>query len=179
MTKTLETIRPFEKPGYTMFKNAILDHIMPNLSGSGWKILCVAIRQTIGWVDEESDSGRKESDRISYSQFMEKSGINSRTTVSKALTECLDKDYLVRHPSADHQQGFDYSLNRDYEMEVETGPETGLVLIETGPETGLVTPQKPVQKLDTQKKGVKQRDRKKGGRLSSKPQSQYAQYVDH
>jgi hypothetical protein len=168
-------IKPFAKPGYTMVNNAILDHIMPDLSGSGWKILCVAIRQTIGWVDEETDSGRRESDRISYSQFMDKSGIRGRSTVSRAIQECMNKGYLLRHPSADHDQSFDYSLNQEFEMEIETGPVSGLVTIETGPETGLVTPQKPVQKLDTQKKGVKQRDRKKRGAGAQK----YQQYIQH
>ena len=181
-----------------MVNNAILDHIMPDLSGSGWKILCVAIRQTIGWVDEESETGRKETDRISYSQFMEKSGIKGKATVSKAIRECLKKQYLKRHPSADHQQSFDYSLNREFEMEietgsetelvstVETGSETELVSTETGSETELVTPQKPVQKLNTQKKGLKKGVKERGARslLKSKTRRQYvearyAEFVDH
>jgi len=185
-TKKLETIRPFEKPGYTMFKNAILDHIMPNLSGSGWKILCVAIRQTIGWVDEETDSGRKETDRISYTQFMEKSGIGSFSTVSKAIKECLAKGYLLRHPSEDHKQGFDYSLNRRYEMEVETTTETeevsadkttpvsGAVLLETTTETEEVLIKTTTVSGDT-KERVKQRDRKKRGAGAQK----YQQYIQH
>ncbi|MFX1476215.1 MAG: hypothetical protein ACFFCO_12170, partial [Promethearchaeota archaeon] len=107
-------IKPLARPGFTMFNNYILDHIMPDLSSSAWKVLCVAIRQTIGWVDDETESGRKEQDRISYGQFLAKSGLGSSATVAKAIKECLSKRYLLREPSADHKQGYDYRLNMDY-----------------------------------------------------------------
>ena len=56
--------------GYTPVDNTIFDHIMPTLSGNGLKILLVALRQTWGWKDDRSPTGRKRSDQISYSQFM-------------------------------------------------------------------------------------------------------------
>lgn len=187
---TKKRIKPFAKPGYTMVNNAILDHIMPQLSGSGWKILCVAIRQTIGWEDEESPTGRKLTDRISYSQFQEKSGIKGRSTVSRAIKECLGKQYLKRHPSTDHQQSFDYSLNRDFEMEIETGPETGLVTSKTGPKTGLVTgPETGLVSAETGPETGHTKERlnkggKKGGLPSSSKkqsyvESKYAHLIDH
>lgn len=118
-----KTVKPLARPGYTMFNNFIIDHFMPNLSPNGWKVLCVAIRQTIGWVDDTSGSGRKEKDRIAYSQFLKKTGIKSSATLNTAIQENLDKGYLLRDPSPSHAQMFDYYLNQDYEIEVETSLE--------------------------------------------------------
>jgi hypothetical protein len=132
----MKRIKPFERPGYTMFNNCVLDHIMPDLSSSAWKVICVAVRQTIGWVDRETESGRKEKDRISYSQFLEKTGLGSSATVSKGIKECLEKGYLLREPSAEHKQAYDYRLNMGYEMDVpETTSETEEVGVETTSET--------------------------------------------
>ena len=133
-------IKPLAKPGFTMFNNYILDHIMPALSHTGWKVLCVAIRYTIGWADEDTESGRKEQDRIAYSQFLKGTGIKSSTTLSKAIQEALRKRYLLRRPSGTHAQMWDYSLNMDYEIEIETSSENGQV-VETSPENGEVPPE--------------------------------------
>ena len=112
-------IRPFEKPSYTMFHNFAVDVAMPTLSGAGWKVLCVAIRQTWGWVDNESPTGRKLSDQISYSQFMEKTGL-VRSTVARAIKECLEAGYLVRRKvGKDARSGnplYAYALNTEYEV---------------------------------------------------------------
>ncbi len=139
-------IRPFEKLPYTEVHNYALDVIMPSLSANGWKILCVALRQTQGWVDENSPTGRKEEDQISYSQFQEKTGIRSRTTVSRAVHECLEAGYLLRREiGKDPRSGlplYAYSLNTEYEVgeeqpfsspenEPPSSPENGLL---NGPE---------------------------------------------
>jgi len=112
------TIKPFARPGFTMFNNYILDHIMPDLSASGWKVLCVAIRQTIGWQDEEAESGRRETEVISYSQFRQMTGIRSDQTIARAIKECVDKGYMLRVPG--EGQEISYGLNMDYEIEVDT-----------------------------------------------------------
>ena len=67
----MATIKPFEG-GWFPIHNAVFDVIMPSLSPNGWKILCVAIRQTLGWRAKGDPTGlmRREWDRISYSQFM-------------------------------------------------------------------------------------------------------------
>ena len=117
----MATIKPFARPGFTMFNNYILDHIMPDLSASGWKVLCVAIRQTIGWQDEEAESGRREMEVISYSQFRQMTGIGSDQTVARAIKECVDKGYMLRVPG--EGQEISYGLNMDYEIEVDTSTE--------------------------------------------------------
>ena len=117
----MATIKPFARPGFTMFNNYILDHIMPDLSANSWKVLCVAIRQTIGWQDEETESGRREMEVISYSQFRQMTGIGSDQTVARAIRECVDKGYMVRVPG--EGQEISYGLNMDYEIEVDTSTE--------------------------------------------------------
>ena len=114
----MATIKPFARPGFTMFNNYILDHIMPDLSANGWKVLCVAIRQTIGWQDEEAESGRREMEVISYSRFRQMTGIGSDQTVARAIKECVDKGYMLRVPG--EGQEISYGLNMNYEIEVDT-----------------------------------------------------------
>jgi len=126
----MATIKPFARPGFTMFNNYILDHIMPDLSASSWKVLCVAIRQTIGWQDEEAESGRREMEVISYSRFRQMTGIGSDQTVARAIKECVDKGYMLRTPG--EGQEISYGLNMDYEIEVDT---TATEIIEAGNES--------------------------------------------
>jgi hypothetical protein len=131
----MATIKPFARPGFTMFNNYILDHIMPDLSANSWKVLCVAIRQTIGWRDEEAESGRREMEVISYSQFRQMTGIGSDQTVARAIKECVDKGYMLRVPG--EGQEISYGLNMDYEIEVDTSAET-VEMSDEGPSTEIV-----------------------------------------
>lgn len=112
------TIKPLAAPPYTMFHNLILDEIMPRLSPNAWKVLCVAIRQTWGWTDKYSPTGRKQSDVVSYSQFKRMTGIKSDHTVNRAIQECLANGCLVRQQT-DTSPGYGtpiytYRLNTDY-----------------------------------------------------------------
>jgi len=114
--------KPFDAGGWFPINNAVFDVIMPRISYAGWKVLCVAIRQTWGWVaDPGSDTKqRRQSDQISYSQFKEKAGIGSYATVAKALRECLDEGYLLRK-QVGVSKGigkpiYTYSLNKGYEL---------------------------------------------------------------
>ena len=121
----MSTIKPFDAGGWFPIHNAVFDVIMPRLSPNGWKILCVAIRQTWGWVaDSDGDPrNRREWDRVSYSQFNAKSGIKSRSTVARALKECLESGYLLRHQVGMERgmPAYAYALNRDFEVEWPAG----------------------------------------------------------
>lgn len=112
------TDRIFDASGWFVINNAVFDALMPALSPNAFKILCVAIRQTWGWSD--GAGGRRQKDRISYSQFMEKAGIRSRTTVSRALTECLNAGFLLRMQVGTHQGTgsplYAYRLNTECEL---------------------------------------------------------------
>jgi hypothetical protein len=136
-----DTVRPFDSGGWFPVHNAIFDVVMPSLSPNAWKILCVAIRQTLGWVaDPDGDpQQRKEWDRISYSQFQEKAGLVSKATTQRALEECLEAGYLIRRQEGTYRgkPAFAYALNRDYEVELpSTTPVSGAV---TTPVSGAVT----------------------------------------
>ncbi|WP_309716526.1 hypothetical protein [Armatimonas sp.] len=72
-----------------------IDQVMPTLSDSEWRILCVIIRQTLGWVDEESTSGRKERDWITQSQFREKTGGKSRDSISLGIASLVKRGLIV------------------------------------------------------------------------------------
>jgi len=154
--------RPLGKPPYTMFHNYTLDVMMRDLSPNAWKVLCLAIRKTWGWVDPTTDSGRKEQDRISYSQFMEGTGIRSRTTISQAIQECLEAGYLLRcQVGQDARSGkplFTYALNTDFRPAsspeigpLVSSPVSGLLSspvsgLLSSPETGLTKEKKQTKK---------------------------------
>jgi len=132
-----KTIKPFTDPGFTMVNNHIFDYIMPRLRPNAWKVLCVAIRQTLGWEDKTTENGRKEEDEISYSQFINKTGIGSKSTLSAAIKECLGKKYLKRREAGRHpgtnKPIYIYRLNKEYEMEI---PGTESVLESASTENG-------------------------------------------
>ena len=111
----METYRPFLK-GFFAIHNCVFDIMMPELSPTAFKVLCVAIRATMGW--------NKDSDTISYTQFMERSGIKSDKTITKAIRENLEHDYLIRKQVGVHNRTgkpiYAYELNTDLEIEVNT-----------------------------------------------------------
>ncbi len=136
-------VRPFDTHGFTAVNNAVFDVIMPTLSPNAFKVLCVAIRQTLGWRDPDSVNprDRKEWDHIPYSQFMEKTGIASRETLKRALDECMERDYLLRRQPTDGDGAvrtvrgkpyYEYSLNRGYELIIKEPSATGTETVPMG-----------------------------------------------
>jgi hypothetical protein len=159
MTRETEaegTLRPFDNEGWFVIHNAVFDVVMPSLSPNGFKVLCVAIRQTLGWVDPADRSKRKKWDHIPYSTFLEKSGIASRETLKRALDECLERDFLIRRQPLGQsgepreirgQPYFEYALNVEYELPTKAGDRTGT---ETVPVTGTETvPMRPPTGTET------------------------------
>lgn len=97
------------------------DDSMPYLSDAEWRVLCIIIRQTLGWVDKEQVGGRKRRDWISQSQFREKTG-KSRDSISRAIAGLLRHELIVienrdgelMHTARSRQQARDrlyYRLN--------------------------------------------------------------------
>jgi len=121
------TIRPFDlDKRFTKFSNPLIDHVMPSVSPSAWKVLTVIIRQTVGWVEDRQTGKRKEWDQISYSQLKEKTGIGSDATITKALRELQQGGYIDTKPGAAagkryHKQSILYRLKP--EIKVEISPE--------------------------------------------------------
>jgi len=116
-------IKPFEIP-WTPVHNYVFDQIMPKLSPNGWKVLCVAIRQTIGWAGDRPGE-RREWDTISYTQFLTKTGIRSDVTLTRAIRECIEAGYLLRRRVHTHpgtlKPIYAYALNTDYTATIENG----------------------------------------------------------
>ncbi len=136
--KYQDTIRPFARQGhYTVLDNFILDRIMPNVSPTEWKVLCFIIRKTVGW--------HKDEDKLSISQIKDGTGINSRTTISNAVSNLEKAGYVLVHRPADQKTSNTYSLNSDYELVQKMDQANGEASPKNGPEL--------VQKMDIQNKG--------------------------
>lgn len=110
---------PFSRA--TIVQNVVFDHIMPTLSPTAWKVLCVAIRQTWGGFDLTSPTEAGEEVQVSYSEFIEKTGVKGQGTIADAIKECVDAGYLLRHQvGKDEQSGkplYVYYLNTEFELE--------------------------------------------------------------
>jgi hypothetical protein len=65
----------------TPFPSHLLDDVMPTLKDTEWRILCVIVRQTLGW---QAGEGRKRSDWLTHRQLMRRTGRASEA-VSKAI----------------------------------------------------------------------------------------------
>ena len=68
--------------------------LMPSLSESEWRVLLVILRQTLGWIDPASPTGRKERDWITQSQFREKTG-KSRDSISLAIASLVTRGLIA------------------------------------------------------------------------------------
>lgn len=82
------------------FPSVFLDEVMPSLGDTEWRLLCVIVRQTLGWQQEPgAHSGRrKQRDWMSQKQLITRTGRSSAALsaaldalVRKKLVECSDK----------------------------------------------------------------------------------------
>jgi len=158
---TTKTITPFAAPGYTMFDNDLLKYVMPQVSGSAWKIICFTIRQTWGWRDDTSPTKRKQWDQISYSQYREHTGIKSDSTIKRALTECLKEGYLLRRPTSKDGQDYEYRLNTSLKIEVGEDTTSTETVEDTSTETVEEKAETPTVSVDT-KETIKRKEKERG-----------------
>ncbi len=77
------SVEPFTDPAKVLteptvpFPARLLDQAMPRLSDTEWRLLCVVVRQTLGWYDKET-GGRKEKDWLTQSQLAARTGRSGR-----------------------------------------------------------------------------------------------------
>ncbi|HZK68588.1 MAG TPA: replication protein [Paludibacter sp.] len=80
------------RDNFTKTPNILFDQLLKELNNSELKILLVIIRQTNGWIDKKTKR-RKEKDRITYSQFILKTGL-SRRIISGAVKSLSQKKLI-------------------------------------------------------------------------------------
>jgi|GEM_PF-1081630 len=83
---SLSTAGEHELARTTAFPNMLLDEVMPTLKDTEWRLLCVVVRQTLGW---QQQGRRKRRDWLTQRQLIAKTNRNSQA-VSRAV------DSLVR-----------------------------------------------------------------------------------
>jgi hypothetical protein len=114
---------PFEGGRWFPMPIEVVDVMMPRLSPTAMLVLLVVVRQTWGWVARPGGNPRERRkwDRISYSQFQANSGIGSRATISRALSECMEKGFLLRRQVGTErgQPVYVYRLNLEPALEME------------------------------------------------------------
>jgi len=77
----------------TPFPNQLIDDVMPRLNDTQWRVLCVIVRQTMGWYDRHTGS-RKVRDWLTQSQLKARTGRNAQALA--AAIDLLGKQgYIV------------------------------------------------------------------------------------
>jgi len=74
----------------TPFPDALLDQVMPELRDTEWRLLCVIVRQTLGWMENGEP---KTSDWLSHSQLKRRTG-RASAAISSAI-EFLCRNNLI------------------------------------------------------------------------------------
>lgn len=178
----------FIAPQYTSVPDIVFDELMSRLSGAELKVLMYIIRRTFGF--------KKNADDISYSQMLKGirtrdgvqldagAGINSRTTLSKAIQRLSEMEIIeiIKNSSAEHgNEATTYRLNMgstrqpsQREMvKTNPSPKNGLGSSRGGPKNGLgansksgpgASPQNEpalVHKMDPQNKAQQNTEKQK------------------
>ena len=79
-------------PAYTPFPSRLLDTVMPTLSDTEWRVLCIVVRSTCGW--EDGQRGRKAQDWLTQSQLKQRTGRASEA-ISRAIDGLVQKGLIL------------------------------------------------------------------------------------
>ncbi len=77
----------------TPFPNLLIDRIMPDLSDTEWRLLCVVCRQTLGFVSQGGQPSRRTRDWLTHSQLKARTGRASEA-VSRAIDGLIRKNLI-------------------------------------------------------------------------------------
>lgn len=80
----------------TPFPNVLIDEVMPRLKDTPWRVLCVIVRQTLGWHD--ASGLRKERDWLTRSQLKVRTGRNSEA-IAMAIDTLVRQGYITTQNS--------------------------------------------------------------------------------
>jgi hypothetical protein len=95
-----------------MVHNSIFDDVMRTVGPNAYKILLTIFGKTRGW--------NKDTDKISYSQLREYTGIGSNSTIQNALRELEEKGHIFIIKGKDGLGDSYTALNPDYDTVTET-----------------------------------------------------------
>lgn len=74
---------------------------MPDLSGTEWRLLCVVVRQTLGWQQGGNPAARKSRDWLTHRQLKARTG-RASAAVSQAIDRLVRKN-LIQVQNAEGQ----------------------------------------------------------------------------
>ena len=77
----------------TPFPNELIDDAMPRLNDTQWRVLCVIVRQTLGWYDRQTGN-RKIRDWLTQSQLKARTGRNVQA-LAAAIDLLVKQGYIV------------------------------------------------------------------------------------
>lgn len=105
----------FQRQGFgtTPFPDWLLDRLMPRLRDVEWRLICVLVRQTLGW--QTGDGKPKQSDWLSHSQLRRRTG-RSSSAISPAI------DFLCQNRLVEIDDGQGNSLRTAFERRRHRGP---------------------------------------------------------
>ena len=131
-------MKPIDEPNYTQVPNYIMDHLHEFKSEAELKVVMVIARKTFGW--------HKERDQISLSQLVTATGM-TRSSVVSGLEAAIEHGWIERIPDG---LSFSYAVvvQKVDQSNNQTSPENVPLPVQK-------VDRKVVQKLDTQKKGLK------------------------
>jgi hypothetical protein len=109
------SFKPLEFPrsNFTMVANALFDIFLPLLPPNAWKILCMMIRQTHGWIDKRP---RSTTDGMSVRTIRAMAGIKSLEATVDGL-KILVKTKCLIPCTNDKWQPTAYKINADLVIE--------------------------------------------------------------
>jgi hypothetical protein len=81
----------------TPFPNRLLDEAMPLLKDTEWRVLCIIVRQTLGWQDKQRQR-RKERDWLTRAQLKARTGRNSEA-LAFAIDALIRQGYITAQDS--------------------------------------------------------------------------------
>jgi phage replication O-like protein O len=100
------------RPNFSQIPNFFLDELLPSLSGTETKVFLIIARQTFGW--------HKETDKISLSQFILKTG-SSKNSIKQSLKNLLERKLIiVKTKGSFSGELTEYQINTDFFKEIQT-----------------------------------------------------------
>lgn len=137
------TVKPFDqnpdREYIDRLSNHLFDYIMPTLKPTEWMVLCFIIRKTTGW--------HKNTDKVSLAEIKDGTGIESVTTVNKAVTELENRGYITIQRGPQKRRANIYTLNTNFGLDI-TISKNDTVEHETVSKNDIVEP-KTISKNDT------------------------------